>query len=518
MHPDVEPALGGVHIGHGPLGRHGHVGGHRELDFLALGLAAGVLGGHQHLVHTARHHRLGDVVPAHRGDDVGFTALAHRHVHAVELQGHGVRIEHRRTGVNDLHAETDGQTGSLADNDGVGRDGGQDDVVHMVDLPRAAGATGEHDAARAGREGHRETTRRSQFDALPGDLHLGVLGELGLEFVPAEILDPQAPGRIAESWLCRIGIGSVHGAVAVEILIGEGAGLHGQIEVGVRAGQVPVRRLVVLVRAALGARIGHGGQENVVGPQWHRELGDQFRIHADADAHHVLHAVDRGALPGVKADGQTGGDAFLGQTAARAIAGVAVRAGAGFVVRAGVRRGLSQVLNVRDDGVGVAGVVEAEAVRRLGRAAADAEIALEGEGLHDQAGLEVLEQDAATLAATGVGDGEVAVAIGAGRATIGPPFGLVGGNDDPARLGVGVEVEGHGAGKRRQGGARARDPQPQTPDSALFCLGHGVFGFWVSRFRVKAPQPRRPRGTHRASPIPLRTVGQQAAVLPSPIV
>ena len=107
-------------------------------------------------------------------------------------------------------------------------------------------------------------------------------------------------------------------------------------------------------------------------------------------------------LPGVETDAQTGQGTFLGEV--------------GLTSGAGERRTVGRNRIVGAD------VVQREAVRRLGCATTDAEVALEGEGLDDQALVEVIEHHGGALAALGVGDGEVTIGGAAGGTAAGTIF------------------------------------------------------------------------------------------------
>ncbi len=467
----VETLLRGVHASDGEIRGDRHVGTHDEVAGCCDGATQGVLHADHHHVGGSSGQRGRHVAVSDRGGDA---ALGARHlggdVGAVELDreagGHG----HGLAGVHRGDGEADRATHRTTDDHVVRRDGLQADVVDVVDFPGATGAAAEDQATRGRREGTDQTAGRGQLDTLPEDLDLAVFGQLGLELLPLQVLDPQAPGRIVEGRLTHAGI-VTSGAVTIQIVGGvQRAGLHRGCIVGVGRGEVAERSLVV----------GATGPD-VAGAQGHRQLGDELTLDADADAHDVADAARMVAgLPSVEADAQAGQGTFLGEV--------------------GLTGSASERRTVGGQGIVGADVVQGETIGRLRGAAADAEVALEGEGLDDQTLVEVIEHHGGALAALGVGDGEVTISGATGGTAAGTILRRGRAHFLEGELRGGVEVDHIGGGI----GRAADQPGCRHPTQQVF-----VFLTHRTRFfaRMDSPTANVPR------PSQVRDIGPQRSPL-----
>ena len=420
MGAHVETLLRGVHAADSEARRDGHVGTHDELAGGGHGAAQRVLDADFDLVGRARGQGSGGVTEGNGGGDA---ILGDRHprgdVGAIELDGQARGDSDRRSGVHRGDGETDRVAGRATDDDVIGRDGLQEDVVNMVHFPSAAGTAAENKASRSRSEGAGQTTGRGQLDTLPEYLDLAFFGQHGLELLPLQVLHPQTPARVIEANLSHAGVIASR-AVAIEVVGGvQGAGLHRGRVVRIGRRQVPERSLVV------GATGPH-----VAGAQGHRELGEQLTFDADADTYDVADAARMvTGLPGVETDAQTGQGTFLGEV--------------GLTSGAGERRTVGRNRIVGAD------VVERKAVRGLGCATTDAQVALEGEGLDNQTLVEVVEHHGGALAALGVGDGEVTIGGAAGGTAAGTIFCSGCAHFSEGQLRCSVEVNHVGGGISR---------------------------------------------------------------------
>ena len=393
MGAHVETLLRGVDAADSEARRDGHVGTHDELAGGGHGAAQRVLDADFDLVGRARGQGSGGVTEGNGGGDA---ILGDRHprgdVGAIELDGQARGDSDRRSGVHRGDGEADRAAHRATDDDVIGRDGLQADVVNMVHFPSATSAAAENEATRGRSEGARQTAGRGQLDTLPENLDLAFFGQHGLELLPLQVLHPQGPLRIVEADLSHTGVIASR-AVIVEVVGGvQGTGLHrGRV---VRVG----RRQV-----AEGNFIEGAAGPDIAGAQGHRELGEQLTFDADANAYDVGDAARMvTGLPGVETDAQTGQGTFFGEV--------------GLTGGARVRGTIGGQRIVGAD------VVEREAVRGSGRATTDAEVALEGEGLDDETLVEVVEHHGGALAALGVGDGEVTIGGAAGGTAAGTIF------------------------------------------------------------------------------------------------
>ena len=304
MGADIETLLGGIHTSDGEARRDGHVRTHDELAGRADGAAERVLDADFDLVGRTRGQGSGGVTVNEGGGDA---ILGDRHlrrdVGAVQLDGEACGDGDGRTRVHRADGEADRAAGRATDDDIIGRDGLQADVVNMVHFPSATGTAAENEATRGRREGASQTAGRGQLDTLPENLDLAFFGQHGFELLPLQVLHPQGPLRIVEGHLTHAGVIACR-TIVIEIIGGvQGTGLHRGRIVGISGREIPERSLVV----------GTTGPD-VAGAQGHRELGEQLTFNADANTHDVADAARMvTGLPGVEADAQTGQGTFFGE-------------------------------------------------------------------------------------------------------------------------------------------------------------------------------------------------------------
>ena len=420
MGADVETLLGGVHATDSEARRDGHVRTHDELAGGAHGAAQRVLDADFDLVGRARGQGSGGVTV---GDAGGDAILGDRHlrgdVGAIELDGEARGDSDRRSGIHRGDGEADRAAHRATDDDVIGRDGLQADVVNMVHFPSATSTAAENEATRGRSEGAGQTTGRGQFDTLPENLDLAFFSQHGFELLPLQVLHPQGPLRIIEGHLTHAGVIACR-AIVIEIVGGvQSTGLHRGRIVGISGREIPERSLV----------IGTAGPD-VAGAQGHRELSEQLTFDADANTHDVADAARMvTGLPGVKTDAQTGQGTFFGE--------VGLTGGAG-------ERG-----TIGRNRITGTNVVQRETVGGLCSTATNAQIALEGEGLDDETLVEVVEHHSGALAALGVGDGQIPVGGAASGTAAGAIFCRGRAHFFKGELRCSVEVNHVGGGIRR---------------------------------------------------------------------
>ena len=420
MGADVETLLGGVHARDGEACRDGHVRTHDELAGGAHGAAERVLDADFDLVGRTRGQGSGGVtVNEGGGDAILGDGHLRRDVGAVQLDGEACGHGDGRTRVHRADGEADRAAGRATDDDIIGRDGLQADVVNMVHFPSATGAAAENEATRGRREGAGQTTGRGQFDTLPENLDLAFFSQHGFELLPLQVLHPQGPLRIIEGHLTHAGVIACR-AIVIEIVGGvQSTGLHRGRIVGISGREIPERSLVV----------GAAGPD-IAGAQGHRELGEQLTFDANANTHDVADTARMvTGLPGVEADAQTGQGTFFGE--------VGLTGGAG-------ERG-----TIGRNRITGTNVVQRETVGGLCSTATNAQIALEGEGLDDETLVEVVEHHSGALAALGVGNGEVTIGGAASGTAAGAIFCRGRAHFFKGELRCSVEVNHVGGGIRR---------------------------------------------------------------------
>ena len=420
MGADIETLLRGVDAADSEARRDGHVRTHDELAGRADGAAERVLDADFDLVGRTRSQGSGGVTVSDGGGDA---ILGDRHlrrdVGAVQLDGEARGDGDGRSRVHRADGEADRAAGRATDDDVIGRDGLQADVVNMVHFPSATGTAAENEATRGRREGAGKTTGRGQFDTLPENLDLAFFSQHGFELLPLQVLYPQGPLRIVEGHLTHAGV-IARRTIVIEIIGGvQGAGLHRGRIVRIGRRQVAERSLVVSTAGP-----------DVAGAQGHRELGEQLTFDADANTHDVADAARMvTGLPGVETDAQTGQGTFFGE--------VGLTGGAG-------ERG-----TIGRNRITGANVVQRETVGGLRGAATDAQVALEGEGLDDETLVEVVEHHSGALAALGVGDGQIPVGGAASGTAAGAIFCRGRAHFFKGELRCSVEVNHVGGGIRR---------------------------------------------------------------------
>ena len=175
-----------------------------------------------------------------------------------------------------------------------------------------------------------------------------------------------------------------------------------------RNSAVGAARCIVNIREVASRRKRVRGAIYVPRPKRHRKLGKELAVNADADTGHIPigAAIQRAALPLVKANRQTGLRAFLRQRAGCRLA-VGAREQEARIV-AGVRSEHHRVVR--------AAVVDAETVRCGMRAAANPHVAFKAKGLDDQSVFQVVKHQGRALAVVGIGDAKVTAGDTAARA------------------------------------------------------------------------------------------------------